>query len=334
MITFENGELEVALVTYNRCPFIKEWLKYNYVDLKKRNIYISIYDSSTDGMTEMFINENNEYYNEIDYVSIPSETEIGYKPMLPIFRSKAKYVWIVGDSRYHDFEELDTKVFPFIKQGLDCIIIDAQPNPQNDGIIYTDKSDFLRDCFISSTCIGLSIYKREMFDCIKNNVEWLKECDRKYRHNYGFGWLGYFYEAFADGNNKACVAVIEIKHILPREKIQTWTTKYYECWVENLCDIMDYLPAVYVTKDLVPKETWERMKQTSLYHCCMARIRGGLSPEIYEKYKNNGMLQRVTTDLNRVRFYAYAPMWIIKILQFYLRVILKVKAIIKKLLGR
>ena len=198
MIKFDNNEFEIAIATYNRSEFIEEWLDKCYLDITSRNIALSIYDSSTDDKTKEYIETFNDHVeNKITYVRVDSNIEIGYKPMLPILNSKAKYVWVAGDSRYHNFKELDKKVFPYIKQGLDFILICIASNMENDGKIYKNDGEFLKECLISTTCIGLSIYKRELFDALKKDRSWMKECDRKYRHNYGFGWLGYFYEVFA-----------------------------------------------------------------------------------------------------------------------------------------
>ena len=46
MITFEDGELEIAMITANRCDFVAEWLDRCYEQMRQRNIHFSIYDSS------------------------------------------------------------------------------------------------------------------------------------------------------------------------------------------------------------------------------------------------------------------------------------------------
>ena len=48
------------------------------------------------------------------------------------------------------------------------------------------------------TCIGLSIYRSSIFDRLKSNNELLNICDKKFKHNYGFVWLGYFLEVFKE----------------------------------------------------------------------------------------------------------------------------------------
>ncbi len=314
MVSFEDGELEIALVTYNRQPFVMEWISQCHNEVVKRNISLSIYDSSTDGKTKSYIETYNKTHPKINYVEVQPETEVGYKPMLAILNSHARYIWVVGDSRYHEFSDLDKKVFPYIKQGLDYIQLGVVANLENDGKIYTDKSEFLRECLISATCIGCSIYKTELFRSLKEDSKKMQECDEKYRHNYGFGWLGYFYESYAERDNKAVFVVVKINGILPKLKKQVWARRFYECWVENLCEVIDSLPDSYESKYYVPRETWKKMKLDSHAYCYRARSSGGLSPAIYIKYKNNGMLQRVTDKINRIHFYAAAPRWQIEII--------------------
>lgn len=332
MVVFEDNELEIAIVTYNRCDFIKEWLRLCYEDVVKRNISLSIYDSSTDAETENFIEEYNKCHKKIKYVKIPSDTEVGYKPMLPILESSAKYLWVSGDSRYHDFCEMDEKVFPLLRNGIDYIAFYWGNKEENFGKIFTDKSSFMQESFISVTCIGCSIYRLEIFKDLKADKAWMQDCDRKYRHNYGFGWIGYFFEAFARNGHTAALPKIEIKDIFPKQKKQAWASRFYECWVENLIDLTDKLPDFYNTKQDVPRNTWDEMRLASHVYCNRARVCGGLNPEVFEKYLNNGMLEKVTDRIRRIKFYAYAPMWQIEIVSFVAQTSSKLCRVIKRML--
>lgn len=321
MICFEKGELEIAMVTYNRCKFVKEWIINSYEELVKRNIHLSIYDSSTNTETENYVIQFNQDRDvKIEYIRIASETEIGYKPMLPIFNSKAKYVWVSGDSRRHDFGELDEKVFPYLKQDIDYILLDMVDKVKENKF-YLDKSEFLRDCFTSSTCIGMSIYKRSIFECLKNDEKWLQQCDLKYRHNYGFGWLGYFFEVYANGNYKAMVAKVKVINYFLDKKKQTWAARWYECWLDNLCDLLDKLPECYENKELVPQVVWEDMQLVNHAIGYSNRMLGHWNREGYQKYKKSGLLSRVTQKSKLVTFYSCAPMWLVKVMYSFVSTI-------------
>lgn len=330
MITFEDNELEIAIATYNRRDFVEEWLRLCYDDVVKRNISLSIYDSSTNTETEDFIKEFNKSHKKIKYVKAPPETEVGYKPMLPILESNAEYLWVSGDSRYTDFDEMDEKVFPLIKSGVDFIALYLGNKKENFGKVFTDKSSFMKESFISVTCIGCSIYKLEIFNALKTDEALMRECDMKYRRNYGFGWIGYFFEAFAISGSDAALAKVEIKGIFPKQKKQAWASRFYECWVENLIDLTDKLPKVYTTKYDVPRNTWNEMVLDSHSYCKRARECGGLNPEVFEKYISNGMLKKVSDRISRIKFYAFAPMWQVEIVSFFVRGFSKIRRIFGK----
>ena len=92
MIVFDDLELEIALCTYNREEFVKEWLNHYYEGAALRNIGLAIYDSSTNNDTEEFVNLFNKSHKgrKIGYYRIPSETTIGLKPLSPILMSKSR----------------------------------------------------------------------------------------------------------------------------------------------------------------------------------------------------------------------------------------------------
>mgnify|MGYP003307557618 CR=1 FL=1 len=100
-------------------------------------------------------------------------------------------------------------------------------------------------------------------------------------------------------------------NILPEVKRQVWVSRFYECWVENVCELIDNLPAKYEGKNNIPNETWVTMHFDSMVYAYRARINGGLNREIFNKYYNNGMLLRVTNRIGRIRFFAITPMWLL-----------------------
>lgn len=308
MIIFEPDELEIAIVTYNRCEFVEEWLKYGYEQIKIRNINLGIYDSSTNDDTEKYINEFKKEHgdNTIEYYRIDSDVNIGYKPMFPILSSKAKYVWVSGDSRCHDFHYLDKKVFPYIKKGIDYIILHAINNEENDGKKYISKDELLEECFLSMTCIGLSIYKTEIFNPLKTNAKLMKQCNLKYENNYAFSWIGYFLEVYSLKEYNAVFLVVPIIDIKREKKIQSWFKEFYKCWCENLCDLMDALSDRYSNTEKVIRDTWKYMRLDSPVYCYKARRNGDLTCDIYKRYLENGMLHRVSKQLDRIEYFAMA----------------------------
>lgn len=306
IVTFEPNELEIALVTYNRYEFVAEWIERCYEQAKERNIHISIYDGSTNNDTKTYIDAFNVRQNNanIEYHHVGNCT-IGYKPMFPLLHSKSKYVWVSGDSRYQDFDAMDKKIFPYLKDDIDCAVLFYNTNDENDGKIYTDKEEFLRECFISMTCIGMSIYRTALFEPLKNDAALKAECDRKYKDNYGWSWLGYFFEMFALKEYKAIFAVVPTMDIKPEQKRSTWMKKYFNICIGGTCDLMDGLSDVYQCTERVLREFWIYTPLYRASNCYAVRKSGGdWNRETYRKYKENGMLERCTPYWERMERFA------------------------------
>lgn len=308
MVTFETGEFEIAIATYNRPEFVAEWLERCYEQTRKRGIHLSIYDSSTNDETENYIRKFKACRNDADveYCRVDSDVTIGYKSMLPLLHSASKYVWVSGDSRCQDFDLLDMKVFPYLKQDVDCVILHATNNEENDGKVYTDKNEFLHDCFVSMTCLGLSIYKTIMFEPLKRDSKLKAQCDQKYQDNYAFGWIGYFLEMYALREYKAVFAVVPVINIKSDKKVASWFKKYYGCVIGDLCDLMDTVSDKYQCTEKVIRDTWKYLSHDIPTLCYETRKKGDLNPETYRKYKENGMLDRCTRKGDRLKRFAYA----------------------------
>ena len=306
IVTFETNEFEIAIVTYNRCEFIEAWLTYCYVQIKKRNIGLSIYDSSTNNDTEEYINNFISMHNDkiIQYYHINSSVNIGYKPMFPILKSKSKYIWVSGDSRCHDFKYLDEKVFPYLKQDIDYAVFHVVNNEENDGKVYTDRDELLKDCFLSMTCIGLSIYKTSLFDPIKYDNNMKHECDKRFKENYAFAWIGYFLEMFSLGQYNALFSIIPIKNIKSDIKVQSWFNRCLGCWIEDLCDLMEKVSGKYKYTELVLKDTWKYMSFDSPEFYKNVWEKGDLNKETYKKYQDNGMLKKVNQQTEMMKMFA------------------------------
>lgn len=318
VIRFDDGELEVSIVTYNRYKFVRQWIEMCYDELEKRNIDISIYDGSPNTETENYISNLKKQGYKIDYHHVSSDIHIGYKPVLPFLATNSKYIWVVGDSRTHDFEEFDRRVFPKIKQGIDYVSMYVVSNSKNDGKIYSDQEIMINDNFSNGTCIGLSIYKTEIFEPIRSNPDFLIECDRKYGDNYGLGWLGYFYECFARKSYQTYF--VNINTYTFKGKTEAWLGNFSLSWVENLMGIIDQIPDSYfgtnpmIARNNLLKRVWREIGIDSCDYLYLGRKHNGLNPEIYVKYSKTKQWNRVTEHKGRIMFYAYAPMWLLRLL--------------------
>lgn len=305
MILFDTDELEVILITYNRHKFVAEWIERYVDELLARNIKISVYDSSTDEETKLQIEKENLKHeeNKIRYEYITSKLSVGHVVLEAILKSMAKYVWVVGDSRCHNFSDLDSKVFPYIKSGMDHIVLKTVDNEENDGKIYADKNEMLKECLISMTCTGFYIYKTALFEPLKKDTEFFKSCFKKYDDNYGFTWMGYFLESYAKNSNHRTVFVkIPVIDIEPEKKVTRWSQKFYKCWCSDLCNVIDGISEQYEANDDLIKKVWKILGfdlSQSLYVNCKEGI---LNSEIYQKYKQ--ILARVSNNVEKIESFA------------------------------
>lgn len=309
MVAFEDGELEIAMVTYNRCEFVADWLDGCYGEMRKRNIHFSIYDSSTNDDTEIYIRQfkEKEMDTDIEFHRIDSEFLMGLKPMLPLLRSRSKYVWVAGDSIYWDYAMLDSEIFPRLKQDIDCVVCYVNGCDENIEKIYTDMQEFINTAFVSLTCMGATICKTSIMDPLKNNNGLRVSCDRKYGSNYGFGWLGYFLEMLLLQNHTAFYSLAKRPiAIRSNQKTPTWRKSYYHCWVKDLLEILDGIADQCRGTDRIAKDTWKRVGLDDPNTCYYARKYGDLTPETYEKFKKSGMLDRCTGHVDRMERFAYA----------------------------
>lgn len=314
MVQFEAGEFEIAVATYKRPEFVRIWLDNCYEPAVRRNILISVYDSSPDDGTEKMIDSFNENRNvKVQYHRVDEKTIIGYKPMLPILNTTSTYIWVSGDSRYQDFDELDEKLFPMIKnKDIDYAVIDIGNDHPRPDMVFDDKGKMIHACFVATTCIGMSIYRTAIFDIIRNDSSLLEQYDKKFGNNYGFAWLGYFYNVYAMGEYKAALVNAETKSILKKAKVQSWAVRFYGCWAEDLCQIIDSIPDSYADKDSIPKETWDVMKLDSISYGYKARKYGDLDADKYAELKKRGIIAKLTDKPGRIKFFATAPMPVIE----------------------
>lgn len=339
MIVFDDNEFEIALVTYQRPQYVKNWLIHCYKPIVDRNIKLTVYDSSVDDKTCKIIRDFNSILNKkIEYHRVDNNTIIGYKPMLPIMDTASEYLWVCGDSRYHDFRELDIKVFPYLKnKDIDYCVINIGNNNLTKDSIFEDDSKMIHSVFVPSTCIGMSIYRNSIFKPIKEDTTLLDKYDKLFKNNYGFAWLGYFYNLYASNNYKTLLVNLKIFTIMQRTKIQSWAKRFYGCWVFDLFQIIDNISDSYYKKNDIPKETWSIMNLNSIEYGYRARKYGDLNGDCYEKLKKRGFIRKITDKPERIRFFAISPMILVEsvyILYKAFDVLIRFYNIIKKVIWR
>ena len=179
-------------------------------------------------------------------------------------------------------------------------------------------NEVLHDCFVPSTCIGMSIYRKNIFEPLKNDCVLLDQYNKLFACNYGFGWLGYFWSLFANGNYRAALINVRVKSIAGKKK-QAWAVRFYGCWADDLCYIIDNIPNSYVSKSEIPKSTWKVMKLDTFTYSYLARKHGDLCKEKYVEMKNNGILGRITDHQHKIWFYATTPILFLDVADVFRR---------------
>lgn len=321
-IVFNDYEFEMSLITYKRALFVKEWLEECYDDLSLSNVVLSIYDSSDDDETETML-KSSEKYKNIKYIRLPDTTSGGYKYIPPILETQSKYIMIVGDSRCHCVRDLNERVFPLIKQGYDVISLSYFNDEPFESKEYNDANLFFEERFIPITCCGMTIFKTEVFESIRHNEIKRKDYNQKYQEMFGFAYLGYYLEAYAEKDRLSVAVKIPWHKLKAQKKVQYWNKKYYECWCDELCQIMDHLPNVYLQKDEILQRTWNRLHLATYDIIAQAKNAGGLTYNDYKRMVSKGYLKRVTKRIGRFRFSSIMPIWLFNFWFFFFRAIRK-----------
>lgn len=304
MVVFDDNELNIILITYNRDKFVQNWIEKCGREIAERNINFSIYDSSTNEKTKLIVdNLNNSLQRKIIYKYVSDELSVGHVVFQAVMESNAKYVWVVGDSRCHNFSDLDEKVFPYIKKGVDHIVLHTINNEENDGKIYRDKDLMVKECFVSMTCTGFFIFRTEIFNELKNNDVFRNSCMEKYDDNYGFTWMGYFLEAYAKKNYVTAFTCVPVIAIEPEKKIRRWSTRFYKCWCSDLCNILDGISLIYNVDDSILKFTWKLLGFDTAIILYNNRKDGVLNPISFEE--NRIYFSRVSNNTQKVYEFAY-----------------------------
>jgi hypothetical protein len=176
-------------------------------------------------------------------------------------------------------------------------------NEENDGKIYADKTEMLKDCLVSMTCTGLYIYKTAIFEPLKTNQNFYEECLKKYDDNYGFTWMGYFLDSYALNENYrtvfTCIPIIEIE---PEKKVQRWNERFLKCWCSDLCNVIDGVSATYQVNDDLLKQTWKILGIDTAERLNKNREEGVLNEQIVNEYRD--LLERVSSSVEKIESFA------------------------------
>lgn len=325
--------VEIALATYNRPEFVREWFELHKSGIEKYGFVVSVYDSSTNEETKQIIEkEKSQIKFDIRYFRVDSKIRVDEKVLMLILNSKCDYVWPLGDSNYYDLDDLNQKVIPYLEQNYDVACIFSSTELDNDNKTYTDAVEFVGDCFWHATWLGGMLIKKTLFGFQYKDSTFNKYME-KYNRNDGFSYLGVLYDILAQKLYvQISFNVVQTKSI-GKNKVPGWLKRYFEVWCDNLCYFVDTLDSRYdPVKDKVIRTTWEVLKLDGLEWCCKARLANGLNEEIFNRYNTSGLIDQVSSHKQRIRFYATTNIHVVSCIYNTYRSFRKIKHFLKKLL--
>ena len=306
MFCFEENELEIALVTYNRPQCIKEWLSNCLEGIIDRNINFTIYDSSETLDTRDIVDEYNKKYEQyVKYIRIDKNVAIGVKPMLVFANSVCDYIWVCVDRRWHDFEEMDEYIFPKIKEKKYATIIVPEKENKLFQKEYSSVGDMFVECGGYLGHLGDMIYSKFLFDSFEPVNQWLENNkDKEYVSSYGF--MAYHLQAVIKHPYLTYAHSIKMNHS-GRHTTFSWSKNLLKYWIDdNICIVRDS-PDGYIDKERWYRECLGEFRDyvaeepdTILYYM---RVECDLS-QVYDLFEERDYWDQLNEFKAKIEYYA------------------------------
>lgn len=304
MYFFDDGELEIALVTYNRPLCVQEWLKNNLKDIINRNIKLTIYDSSDTEETKRVVeNANNK---TINYCKLDSNVTIGEKPIIALQRSTSKYVWICVDRRCANFQDLDKYVFPKIKEAKFETLL--MPELQEKAVIakeYNNMSEFINDGLWTMTHLGDIIYRKNIFDIFWSDNNWTKIMQNK-EYMCSFGFLAYHLNALAINGHYAYIHSVRLNYSKEKTRF-SWQKHMFKYLIDDFIEIINDLPEAFLDKDVCISIIINEMRRwvLSAPHKVLygLRVEADLA-DVYDTFEKKGYWKYFSEVKSEIVYYA------------------------------
>lgn len=305
---FNDGELEIALITRSRAKVVHKFLEYCIDAIKEINAVFSIYDSSSDDDTESIVKEYVRSGYKIYYHRLPYEYPLGEKYLDSILYSKSKYIWPIGDSTAIDFREFAAKSYNYIKSEADLIVNYGSVVRQFEGIDFKNPKELYKNCLWFMTWLGSEIYHKELY---REIITEERKDDIIHRMNNGYGsWypqLGILLEALEHKKTVHTYVVgLNSEGLATAEKNQAWVKDSFRTWCRDLCLLVDTCGSnCKIELEQAIKSTWDILKLDGDYWLCRARMENGINSLLYEEYDRLGYIDRVSSNKKRIKQWAY-----------------------------
>ena len=313
-----NNLISILIPTYNRAEFLDYSLEVHVPMVEKYNIQIMIFDNASTDNTQEVVNKWSQKYSHIIYhrhnENIGGVGNFEYALQYP----STEYVWLLGDTYQINREIIESvmKILNDVNVNFDAVVLNLQNKVQKTSSVYTDKNTLLNELGALTTCIAVSIFRKDM---IKKDVL------IRYRDLW-FTHMAIIFEYLSDKDCKVkWLQEYSIASLTnPKLKKTNWshTPKAFEIGCEDWTNFVMSLPPSYKLENKM-KCIMDFGKVSGLFtfrNLILLRINGLLNIEIFNKYK---------------KFFPFTinyPLWLIFIISLTPKIIFKMIALFTILL--
>ena len=300
----QKNELEIAMITRNRSAFVSEWLENNFAELQKRNISLSIWDSSDNDDTKVVVEAySGRHACTIRYERVAADTAVGHKVIWPLLGVDAEYVWPVADRRAFYWQEIDEKVLPLVRFGFASITLQL-PQFHSCEKIFTDVDAYSCESLSAISCVGQVLFNTQIFKYIRNDAATRAAYEKKYAYARGFAFLGYVYEALARSTALNVITTIDSKQS-KRASRCSWLNEYTQMIYNELPKLLDNLPEAYVHRHDLPRILIQQTQKDYRKWILQSIHAGGITADDIAWLAENHVLERlyqpeVVQDIKRM----------------------------------
>lgn len=326
MVKFEDNELEAAIITYNRPVAIEVTLEKYAQEYIRRNIKLSVYDSSEENDTFEVVRKFNERNsNYVEYHKVDSSIAIGDKPIVAIMGSKCNYIWVQADKRTVNFHDLDKYIFPKIKENsyTELIMVTEEFSNKNNLSIEKEFANY-QECLIKTVVeqswAGKTILKTDVFSrySLEKVIENIK--DEFHDELSGYRFLAFIMLVISKMKHefRAYVHRVNVDFYLDNS-VKSWNAHFYRYLFGEWVVLWKYITKGLQNSDDLVKKYFSSQDckeclftESALY---FGRVNADLN-EVYDEFVEKKYFDYTPVDKSLLEFYAKAP--IDKVKRYYL----------------
>ena len=312
-LKFEDKTLLIGVLTKNHSEYIQCYLSEILDEVKRYNVDIGIYDSSTDEKTkEIVLGKIKDGYDNLFYKQYDPDILIGIKGRDLYINSGYQYIWPCGDGVIPKIAKIYEIIKKEMKVGRDCIVFDGWFFEPKDAIfkIFDDVNDFIEMAWSALTLLGGTVLKGNLY-----SEEEYTGYVYKYKMWFpNFGLLEHFSNIPFNGSYCRC----GFQEYNPYKLTSTWMQDglLVEYFAGEYVKFINKLPAKYSDKKKnIYLKLWKDLHLFRSNRLLRARYTGNLNVRKVLKYHRE--LQKVTREpFFKIIFISVLPVNIVKLLTY------------------